>query len=268
MQKFRNVLLATDLDGTLLNSNREVDDENLDAIHYFVQNGGIFTASTGRSLSAARTILEGLPINAPVILYNGAVIYDIKTENVLTAKYLDNDYLKTAEEVMKKFPDVGVEFYTVDRTYLSQYSEVTKLHFDLINEPLVLTPIDDVRPPLVKGLFTQVPERLAEVKQYLVERYEEKYSITSSSPYLLEITNKNVNKGIAVLELAEHLDINTENICVIGDGLNDLEMIRAVEMSCTPENAVNELKEHAAYIVSDNEHYALKDTVALLNEKY
>ena len=80
-KEFTGLMLVCDMDGTLLNSKLEVSDENVRAIEYFVDNGGVFTIATGRMELGVRKYLRILPVNAPVILYNGALIYDFEKEN-------------------------------------------------------------------------------------------------------------------------------------------------------------------------------------------
>ena len=72
---FDGYILATDMDGTLINSNRKISEANLKAIEYFVNNGGKFTVASGRMVSSVREFIEVLKINCPTILHNGATVY-------------------------------------------------------------------------------------------------------------------------------------------------------------------------------------------------
>ncbi len=268
MEKFRNVLLASDLDGTLLNSEHQIDRENRDAIRYFVENGGTFTVATGRPTNVAKPYFDELAINAPVILYNGGAIYDLKTERMLYLKKLGDGFFGAAKDVMRRFPEVGVEFHTLDEIYLASYSEASKNHFEIIHKEFVLTPIDEIRSPVIKGLFTQSPDYLVDVAQYFEEKFRGQYSMTSSFPFFLEITDKNVHKGNALTELSKLLHVDKSRICVVGDSFNDVEMFGAAGMSCAPENASEEIKKQASFVVADNDHFALAGAVEILDRKY
>ena len=76
MKKFENILICTDLDGTLLNSNREISKENIDAIEYFKSEGGLFTFITGRVPKTSKSICDSIAPNAPYGCMNGGGIFD------------------------------------------------------------------------------------------------------------------------------------------------------------------------------------------------
>ena len=78
MGKFDGILLLSDMDGTLLNGSSTVSPENLSALRYFMAEGGRFSVATGRSKPGMEHFLESLPINAPAVIYNGAVVYDFE----------------------------------------------------------------------------------------------------------------------------------------------------------------------------------------------
>ena len=85
MGKFDGVLLASDYDDTLYDKHGRISPENREAVDYFLREGGVFTVSTGRSLKnfTIQMELERLPVNAPVILANGAVIHDFSSGETL-----------------------------------------------------------------------------------------------------------------------------------------------------------------------------------------
>ena len=88
MGKFDGILLCTDLDDTLLTTDKRVSDENRRAIEYFQSEGGLFTFVTGRVPAGARLMLEYIHPNAPVVCFNGAAIYDFEKEKFLWKKTL------------------------------------------------------------------------------------------------------------------------------------------------------------------------------------
>ena len=83
MGKFDCVLLASDFDDTLYNSSREVSAENREALNYFIRQGGRFTVSTGRAHRTFSPYVHLAPVNAPVILSNGALLYDYSADKVI-----------------------------------------------------------------------------------------------------------------------------------------------------------------------------------------
>ena len=83
MGKFDGILICTDLDHTLLTDDKSISDENKRAVEYFMSEGGLFTFATGRSKPGIEFLFNRITPNAPIILFNGAEIYDIKKDEVL-----------------------------------------------------------------------------------------------------------------------------------------------------------------------------------------
>ena len=78
MGKFDGILLCTDLDDTLLTTDKRVSDENSKAIEYFKSEGGLFTFATGRVPQGAKLMLNYVHPNAPMVCFNGAAIYEMR----------------------------------------------------------------------------------------------------------------------------------------------------------------------------------------------
>ena len=78
MSKFDGYLILSDMDGTLLGDDRQISQENREAVAYFTQNGGRFAVATGRSKAGMEYFLQDIAINAPCVICNGAVVYDFQ----------------------------------------------------------------------------------------------------------------------------------------------------------------------------------------------
>jgi len=97
-------LLALDIDGTLLDGKREMSDATVDAVHHAVGRGVRVTVCTGRSLPSAEEAVRNLPLNAPYVLNNGAMIYDAP---VRRARYLRNLPNHLAMDAVRVFRSIG-----------------------------------------------------------------------------------------------------------------------------------------------------------------
>ena len=104
MQSLENIMLITDLDGTLLPSSKEISAADAAAISQFRAKGGKFAIATGRTLQAAQRYLNKLKPNIPVILFNGAAIYDPVTEKWLYTEKLPADAVAVTRQVLDAFP--------------------------------------------------------------------------------------------------------------------------------------------------------------------
>ena len=122
------LLIVCDLDGTLLNENREVSPKNKMALERFVEKGGHFTIATGRNLKGALKILDIVPVNMPIILMNGALIYDYKQNEILYECTLDKYAQDIIFQVMGEFPDIGVEIFNRNEISLIRENDVTANH--------------------------------------------------------------------------------------------------------------------------------------------
>lgn len=149
MGKFSGVLLATDYDDTLYSSDCTISQENRQAIARFVAEGGLFCISTGRSLHqlAIQMERERLPVNTPVILSNGASIYDFATEESLWLKYLPAQAPVHLAQVCAAFPQVGFEAYHQDEVYIFRPNEVTQRHLTRATSPAGPRPLRRCRSP-------------------------------------------------------------------------------------------------------------------------
>lgn len=101
MGKFDGVLLASDFDNTILNTELPrrtgcpippISQRNVEALRYFMDNGGRFAVATGRALPAFRMFAEQVPMNAPAVVCNGGALYDFKTERYLETMELPGDH--------------------------------------------------------------------------------------------------------------------------------------------------------------------------------
>ena len=117
MGLFSDVLLTVDFDRTLTAPDSTIPERNIEAIRWFIDNGGAFTVNTGRSLPMVQRFKDKVPVNAPLLLYNGAAAYDVQRDAVVFAHEIQLDMWKTVGEAIKLFPDLTVEVQALDKHY-------------------------------------------------------------------------------------------------------------------------------------------------------
>ena len=119
MLKYEKMILLSDMDGTLLNSDSEISAMNRTAICDFVLKGGLFGVATGRSPLNARAYLHDIDINIPCIFFNGCALYDFAEEKYLELYKLPGKkltgYLKSC---MSEFKNVVIQVYSADTNYI------------------------------------------------------------------------------------------------------------------------------------------------------
>lgn len=269
MAKFDGVLLASDMDYTLLNSKGELSPESRQAIAYFMENGGYFTIATGRSPQAFEKPRGFLDFNAPVVLLNGAVIYDYEKKKYLYDHCMTDDCLEACQTVADAFPELGILVCCLDAVYAFRMNEVSVAHLDRmgVSDQVVVDRLSDIPLPWVKVIMTQKPEYLQKVAPWFIERYAECFDLVFSSPHLLEMQSNEIDKGKGILKLAQVLGVDKKDVYCAGDQQNDAAMMSAVT-SFAPANAVDEIKKMAKYIVSDCDNHAMRDIIEILDKQY
>lgn len=251
MGKFDGILLASDLDGTLLNRAHQVSEKNREAIKRFIALGGRFTVATGRALQAFEELRFLIPINAPVILANGAMIYDCGQRAVLYERRLRGDYMAVCEAVRGSFPEVAVEAHRPDGIWVVGENEASKAHQEIVKVAgKQAEACRGVPEGWLKALFVGDPAALRALHDWFIPRYGSEYDIVFSHPCLLEMQDKQANKGTALLWLARMLSVPTDRVYCAGDNQNDLPMLRAV-VSFAPAGAESEALAAADHIMPD-----------------
>lgn len=268
MGKFDGMLLCTDLDDTLLTTDKRVSEKNLQAIEYFKSEGGSFTFVTGRVPAGARLILDYVRPNAPVVCYNGAAIYDFASEKFLWKLSLPDEAADVVEFMKKGFPACGIEICSEDRIYFARHNRLTREHRRLENFPDNFIDYRRIEQEWIKVIFMVEEDEIPAVKNALLSsEWAERFDFIRSSPWYYELLPKGSSKGGGMLRLAELCGILPENTIGMGDNDNDLSLVSMAGTGVAVENAVEEVKRAAAHIAPDNNSDAVYETVRWLEQK-
>ncbi len=255
--KFSNKLLITDIDGTFINDNMEIADRNIDAINYFKENGGLFTFATGRDEVTTPPEIYKLA-NAPMICSNGSYIYDFEAGRKINETCVaPGPIISIINTVIPGFEGVGVTISSDKKHYIIGESEyIIPEKLGLSEDNIVRTVLSEVPADRWYTVtFYAKPETLDLVEKIIRAKSEEMLFISRSWSTMLEINNSRANKGTCALELKRILEQRHKTpltLCAIGDYGNDIELIRAADLSACPENAVDEIKALADTVVCNN----------------
>ncbi len=276
MGKFDGVLLATDYDDTLYDKKFSISPENREAIGHFLREGGIFTISTGRSLRnfSIQMEIERLPVNAPVILANGAVIHDFNARRTLWKKTLPDTIPGDLEKVCAVFPQAGFEAYHQEAdgdetVYTFRANDATEKHLRRCRLTGIPRAIGDIPSPWIKVILQHMDTKyLMEVEDYMLTHWPGRYEITFSNPYLLEITAKGANKGLCVQRVAEQMGIDPGHIYCVGNGINDIPMLAVSAIPFAPADCYDEVKEWGAVILPSCNESCVAELIRRLDDIY
>ena len=263
MANISDFLLVSDLDQTLLNSEHKLSDANRQAINDYLKRGGQFTIATGRGLASLK-LLE-IPTSHPMITHNGGAIYDFKEKKLLWHRAMERENSKTIiKDVLKEFPGVGVEWVTTEKYYIVSTNEEVKWHldFELLHREYPDS-VDSISEDCIKILFLWDEGRIAEVDKYLKKRIGEgmPFSFSYSFSTIMEFMSKDSNKGVALAAFCELFKIPIEKTIAVGDNINDIEFLKRAGYAIAVENALDEVKEVADLIVTNNNNNAIADVI-------
>lgn len=259
MKKFEGVLICTDLDGTLLNEERRISKENLEAIRYFQREGGFFTFVTGRTPYSARPLYEMIHPNAPVGCGNGGGIYDYQREAYLYMQELSHDAMELVDHALQQIPGMGVQLHTPECVYFASENEATEHSLRVTGLPRRICSHKSFEKKLLKVVFCDTDMTRINALGALFQAHPKKedFHFVRSEDFLYEILPKGSNKGVLVLKLAELLGIDPSKTIAVGDYNNDVEMIRDAGIGIAVSNAVPEAKAVADLITVSNEENAI-----------
>jgi Cof subfamily protein (haloacid dehalogenase superfamily) len=250
--------IISDLDGTLLNSRQEITQTIKQRVRLFQVRGGLFTLATGRSLSSALPFIEELEIRVPVILYNGAKLYDPVRKIVFKEHFLPklafqhalNSYELTGREM-----GLDVLVFNQEQIYCSLITNTVKGYMQKDKVHIIEKSLSDMYQQLQNTTKIMFLGDFASINLFHTKCFAESgqfpdsvWHAVQSEPEILEILPPNVNKGTACLDLIDHLGLDIANFTAVGDNLNDIEMIKVLPQGVAVQNAHPILKEAADWV--------------------
>ena len=252
-------IIALDLDGTLLNSNKELSAGNLAALQRAANAGIEIVPTTGRFYGGMPDIIRSLPFVRYVITVNGAEVADLRTGEVICKAELP---WRQAVEIMAFLDDFPV-IYDCYANNAAWMTAEQKKHIDrIVSSHHYRKMLHELRRPVPElkeyladwkhdvqkvQFFTDRPELRLRLMKELPARFEN-LCVSSSVSDNVEINQSGANKGEALRALADHLGFSYEATIAFGDGLNDLSMLRDAGIGVAMSNACDEAKEIADWV--------------------
>ncbi|MED1864751.1 Cof-type HAD-IIB family hydrolase [Fictibacillus nanhaiensis] len=278
-------LIAIDMDGTLVNRQLKVTKENSETIKEAVNDGHHVVIATGRSYDEAKHTLEDADLHLPLICVNGA---EIRSEGweILSSIPLKFEQYEDIKKILDE-EDIYYELYTSRGTFTDNREKAYEVMKDIVLTSNPEATDDDVQKAALRrfrlGLVSVVgdfdkllSENGIEVYKFLAFSADaaklqrafqhlkgvDSLAVSASADNNLEITNSEAQKGVAVKRYAELKGISLEDTMAIGDNYNDVSMLEIAGFPVAMGNAVDEVKEMAAFVTKENDEsgvsYAIK----------
>ena len=263
-------LIATDLDGTLLNDKKEITSTTHKILKQLKQQGILFGIATGRPVESTLILSKewGLDEDLSFMIgMNGGTIYDIRQQEKEEFYLMDGE---TILEIIEHFKDMNVLFHVMvgNHRYTNLSTPETLEYAELFGE--VETEVDlssfligKKINKLIIYLFN--PEEMEDVKQRASTFSSELYTSFQTAPRLYEYVHPSINKGFGIEKVCEHFGVRLENVAAFGDAQNDKEMLQIVGMGVAMKNASDEIKEISDFVTEFTNE---EDGIARFIEQY
>lgn len=250
---FSDVLLTVDFDRTLTGPDSVIPQRNLEAIQYFIDNGGAFTVNTGRSvpMSLGRLLPE-VPVNVPLLLYNGSAAYDKQTGQLSQCMPLALDPKEVIWDVQNRFPDLHVEIQGVDAHYLFRKNPGWEAYCENNGCPWKYAAPEDVPGPFIKfslygefrentvaSMYEATQEELAlfaSAIDYVERTYGDRVDVFRACARIADIHAKGCSKLRSARSLQHSL--GRKILVCVGDAENDLTMLDGADYAFCPADGV------------------------------
>ncbi|MDI3516189.1 MAG: hypothetical protein PWP37_396 [Thermotogota bacterium] len=272
MGKYR--LILVDLDGTLLDSEKRISEENKKVLHQAVKNGLYVTIVTGRSYVSAIDYVRELDLKVPVVFQNGALIYDFKSNAELFKSTLPAITAIQLVRLAKQhsiFSIVYEDFYTVPDMIIDE--DYAGVHLKYLEANMW-------RVKRVPDLFTYIKTKkeVAEVAMvggrsvisFISKQLDDGISVVENSVLedeaFVEFFGPGSTKAHALDVLLSYFQVSPSEVVFIGDNLNDVSLMKRVGMPIAMGNAVKEVKEAARWVTTTNDEDGVAEAVKILLE--
>lgn len=247
---YSDVLLTVDFDRTLTGPDSVIPKRNIEAIEYFMENGGKFTVNTGRSLNTFRAQMEIVPVNAPLLLFNGSAAYH--EDRYTHHKTIDLPMWEVLERMAQEFPELNLEVQGLDTHYLiNEKPEYVQMYEGMGWPHQTAKPGDDLGPFVkfsffgkphydkVGTMFDATPEELQVMDRCharVEELYGDKVTVFRAAPRIIDVHTKGVSKIRAARELQAQL--GRKILVCVGDAENDIPMLDGADYAFCPADGV------------------------------
>ena len=249
---YSDILLTVDYDRTLTAPDSSIPERNLEAIRYFMENGGAFTVNTGRSVSMTKAFRDKVPVNAPLLLYNGSAAYDPQNDQLEFVHEIPLKQGDVVRKCMEIFPDMTVEVQSVYAHHRfaenpmwdafsdnNQCARMASQPDDDLGPFIKFTLYGEIRDITVADLYSGSEEeqrRMDQVERQLNQVFGDSCAVFRSAMRIIDVHARGVSKIRSARELQQRL--GKKILVCVGDGENDVSMLRGADYAFSPADGV------------------------------
>ncbi len=262
-------LIALDLDGTLLRSDKTISPRTQQALSQARAQGVKVVLASGRPPQGMYPFLQQLGIkgdNEFVVSFNGSWVTELVSHSLVHRSIVDG---QTAKMVAKLAQETGLDCHAFSETLglitpkLSRYTDVECRLNGLTATEMDFAQLDDDH-PVIKAMIVGEPSLLTPIRTQLPAHIHQQYAVVQSAPFFLEFLNPASSKGAAIESICQRLGIAAEHTICIGDAQNDHAMIEFAGLGVAMANGMEETRQLADMVTDSNDD----DGVAKIIEQF
>lgn len=247
MRSFKDIeLIALDMDGTLLDENHQIPLETVELIKRARELDVVVMIASGRMYRSIKPHVKRLALEGPVMAYNGAMIKNWPDEAVIAHEPLSAEVGQRLLDLTRE-GNYHLHLYLDDILYVKEMNERVREYCKIAGveaTPLGREMYTQKGSP-TKLLFYEDLDRLGPLRKEIEEMVGDEVYLTSSFPFFLEVTRKDVNKGTALLKVMEYLGLSSYQVAAVGDSGNDVAMLETAGIGVAVANAKEEIRTRA-----------------------
>jgi Cof subfamily protein (haloacid dehalogenase superfamily) len=255
-------LIATDIDGTLLNNRHELSPRNEQALRQAMKQGIQVVLATGKTFYSAQAIVKQLELTTPGVYVQGLVICGPDGE-VLHSQTLPAEAAAQLVQLTEA-EHIAVVGYDRSRLLMPEYNRFSDILVEFHEpRPEIVGPLSQVVGSVVfnKMIVMADPAEMPGLKVKVAAHIDGLADIVLSSPFLLEIMPKGMSKGVGLAWLLDYLKVSPDEMLALGDADNDIEMLRMAATGVAMGNAMPQVKQAADVIVATNDADGVAEAV-------
>lgn len=260
-------LIASDMDGTLLDENSEVPAETFGLIHELRQKGVIFVASSGRRYDTLRWFFEPVADEMDYVASLGTQVH-------ADGQLLDREVFSTLAvrrlfETCQLFDCLHLALYDATHTYLlnDQSAYLRELDKDLPDAQSVYDPPSPDVSIIKAAVCCDRPDQIMDMAYVMERELSNLFTFLPSGSSWIDVTPRHVSKATGLEQILNYYGIKREETLAFGDSMNDYSMLRYVGHPYVMENARYAVKQIAQQVIGSNREHAVQKTMRRLLEE-
>lgn len=275
-------IFVTDLDGTLIMDGGKILNESIESIKKVNNSNNIFTFATARSLHMTQKYIRDFQIKHPVILSDGAMVYDPVNNKILFAKYINKNIVELIIDFIVK-EKINCGFYTMNEIFVYYENEftikwkesvkVSENEIDVEFNPnlSIHNSFDHIKNMfniVHKIMFILDEDKIKHKIFKFLDKNKINYKEISVDFSYIEIRPENVDKALGIREISKIYGVDYKDLIVFGNEHNDIEMFKQAKISYAVGNASDELKKYCTKVIDNVEKNGVgKKVEEIINEK-